>query len=71
MCREGVKVLGEITLIFLTQLLIFAFPFAFRMSFEVISNSNESELEKLLQSKDFDWRQFPMLSPGNATSFDT
>jgi hypothetical protein len=37
------------------------------MAFETISAAKESELEKSLESPDFDWRQFPMLT-GNGTS---
>jgi hypothetical protein len=37
------------------------------MAFETISTAKESELEKCLESPDFDWRQFPMLT-GNGTS---
>ncbi len=32
------------------------------MAFETIIDAKESELEKSLESPDFDWRQFPMLT---------
>jgi hypothetical protein len=38
------------------------------MAFETISESNEMELEKSLESPHFDWRQFPMLSSSGATN---
>jgi hypothetical protein len=38
------------------------------MAFETISESNEMELEKSLESSHFDWRQFPMLSSSGATN---